>query len=141
MKNIKIKGSILVFALLAMFLILVVAIGLSSVSVSDLKTSSATDRSVRTFQIADSGAEFILEKIKSGEDTVDELDDVSGIVCDISDGVAVIRKSFLDGNCELSFKNQSGNFINSCSSTDIIASVKSAGFYAGYSRAIEVKIP
>jgi hypothetical protein len=60
------KGSVLVFSLVILAFLLVSALSVAVVSVTEKRASFATDRSNRSFQVADSGAELILQKIYKG---------------------------------------------------------------------------
>ncbi len=57
------KGSVLVFSLLVLTILLASALAVMSVAVVEQQSSFATQRSVIAFQAADSGAERVLERI------------------------------------------------------------------------------
>jgi hypothetical protein len=61
------SGSVLAYALVVLSLFLVIALGISSVSVIERKTSSATGKSMMAFQVADSSAEIILQKFANAK--------------------------------------------------------------------------
>ncbi|EKE16519.1 MAG: TIR protein [uncultured bacterium] len=133
------QGSILVFSLLIMFIVLSVVVGISGTSVISRKTSSSTDDSVRAFQAADSGLEKVLAKIKMDNlGTVDELRTTGLMSCNVVGGLAVIA----DNNVgyELTFKDDSDNVITTCNSANAIGEVKSIGSYETVSRAIEISV-
>lgn len=58
------KASILAVSLIIMGIILTIALSVSIVAVNDRKASISANKSSMAFQIADSGAEVILQKIK-----------------------------------------------------------------------------
>jgi len=132
------KGSVLAFSLIIMFVLMIIAAGVATVSVKERKMSSDTGKSTVAFQVADGGAEMALEKIKDGWTTVDELSDPAkgGMTC--VDGV--ISGSLSNGEYELTFEDSSGALIDTCDNTDTIASIKSVGKYGETHRAIEVAV-
>lgn len=62
------KGSVLVFALVILAFSLVAALSVAVVSVTERRTSFATEKSSRSFQVADSGIEVILYTIYKKND-------------------------------------------------------------------------
>ena len=132
------KGSVLAFSLIIMFVLMIIAAGVATVSVKERKMSSDTGKSTAAFQVADGGAEMALKKIKDGWTTVDELSDPAkgGMTC--VDGV--ISGSLSNGEYELTFEDSSGALIDTCDNTDTIASIKSVGKYGETHRAIEVAV-
>ncbi|MBP5993947.1 MAG: hypothetical protein KA731_03530 [Candidatus Moranbacteria bacterium] len=57
------KGSVLVFSLIILSIILSAAITVASVSITNQRSASSTGKSVQSFQVADSGIELALQKI------------------------------------------------------------------------------
>lgn len=141
------RGSVLVFTLIVMFIFLIIAIGMADVSIKEIKTSSNTGKSVRAFQLADSGMEEVLKNIMAGCATVADLED-AGMSCgeptdpDNPDyGWAVISGISADGGIyKLTFKSISDEEIGSCLSADTIKIIKSKGTYMQVTRAIEVEL-
>lgn len=137
------RGSILVFTLLIMFILLISALGIASVTVIERKTSGTTGKSIQSFQVADSGAEIVLQKIyKDNLRTVGELAGVLGNCNDNDETLAVISGSIATGkDFKITFEDNSGNDITSCTdSATQISRIKSVGSYAQTSRAIEVAV-
>ncbi len=62
------KGSILVFTLIIMSLILVTALALSTTTLTDRRAASITRSSVSAIQGADSGLEFVLREFRAASD-------------------------------------------------------------------------
>lgn len=137
------QGSVLAFTLIVMFIFLVIAIGIANVAVKEIKTSSDTGKSTMAFQVADSGMETVLEKIKGGPyTTVNELATVGGMVCVDDSGAtpAVIGSTLASGGeYELTFKDDAdpSNDILLCTSGATIGSIKSKGTYKQIARAVE----
>lgn len=67
------KGSVLVFSLVVLSFLLVAALSVAVVSVTERRGSIATDRSNRSFQVADSGIEEVLYKIYKVNDVETSL--------------------------------------------------------------------
>jgi hypothetical protein len=74
------QGSALIFSLLILSLILVSAMALVGASLANRRASLATSKSTAAFQIADSGAEDVLGKLR-GSLVTDKLRDVLGSDC------------------------------------------------------------
>lgn len=128
------KGSVLVFTLIILFIILAAAIGISSVSVLERKGAHSTDVSVQSFQIANSGAERILKKIADNSSgTLNDLGTCAGgkLTGSISSGK----------NYEITFYTSDGLPITDCGITaSNVDKIKSVGSYANTARAIEVAV-
>jgi len=136
------QGSILAFSLIIMFILMIIAIGVATVSVQERKMSSDTGKSTLAFQVADSGMEVALENIIGNSYiTVDQITNPSlgNMSCDDSSGLAIITGSMPSGNYELTFENTSG-LISECDNEDNITIIKSSGSYAGTKRAVEVDL-
>lgn len=134
------RGSVLVFTLIVMSVILVSAMGIAAVSVIERRTSSDTGKSTQSFQVADSGAEIMLQKIYKGSGTY--LQDLVSVPANCAGGVV----SGDIGNTEKSFKvtfyKEDGTQLINCG-TDKIADVrkiKSVGTFSNTARAVEVAV-
>lgn len=130
------KGSVLVFTLIVLFIILAAAIGISSVSVLERKGAHSTDVSVQSFQIANSGAEIILKKLSNASGS----DSLTSVGCS---GGRVIGSISVSGgkNYEITFYRNDETQITDCA-TDVseVGKIKSIGSYANTTRAIEVAV-
>jgi|GEM_PF-1637425 len=60
------KGSVLIFSLIVLAFMLVSALSIATVSVTEKRASLSTEKSSRSFQVADSGVEIMLQKIYKG---------------------------------------------------------------------------
>ena len=54
------KGSVLVFSLIVLSILLSAAVAVATVSVSNRKSTLSTDKSNQSFQVANSGVELVL---------------------------------------------------------------------------------
>lgn len=137
LKTKKTKASVLVFALIILFIGIAAAIGIASSTMISQKNSINTASSTQSFQVADSGAEIVLNKIKNASDG-DTLGSL-GLSC--SSGV-------ISGNIGTgkeykvtAFKIDESNPITDCSaSLSDIDRIKSVGSYKNTNRAVEVAV-
>ncbi len=143
--KIKGEGSILVYSLVVLSIILVGALAISAAGIIVRKTSGTTAKSTQAFQVADSGVEEMLKIIeKDGHKTLADVDADAHLPagwshCDVATGV--IKGNVGGGSAEITFKDASDVAITSCTdSTTQIASIKSVGSYSGTSRAVEVAV-
>jgi hypothetical protein len=134
------KGSVLVFSLVILSFLLVAALSVAVVSVTERRGSLATDRSNRSFQVADSGAEIVLQKIYKGNATdISALAIAAGGVC--SGGV--ISGSISSGDYKISLYDDSGVQLTNCADTtwrSQVAQLKSQGISGNTVRAVEVAV-
>lgn len=139
MQKIRTKyGSVLVFSLIILFMGTVIALGMASTAVISRKNSSATGKSVSAFQIADSGAEIVLKKIK-GQDGSIALSDagVLGAGCSGSEYAGNIGSG---KEYAVTFWDASGVQLNCSAALSQVDRIKSVGEFGQASRAIEVAI-
>jgi len=138
LKTKKTKASVLVFALIILFIGIAAAIGIASSTMISQKSSINTASSVQSFQVADSGAEIVLNKIKNAEsdDTLGSL----GLSC--SGGVITGDIGSGKEYKITAFKFDESNPITDCDSTAIsdIDRIKSIGSYKNTNRAVEVAV-
>ncbi|MFH0969476.1 MAG: pilus assembly PilX N-terminal domain-containing protein [Patescibacteria group bacterium] len=138
-------GSALVFSLIILFIGVVMALGIASTAVISKKMSGTTGKSTSSFQIADSGAEIVLQKIYK-DDTLTDLQSLAsslGTSCS-SGNIASSISSGKDYSITFFKDDGSGNDVPviDCSTTQIsdITKIKSVGTYASTSRAVEVAV-
>ena len=130
----KYPASALIVSLLILAAILIISLSVSLVSVKERKISSGSTKASQAFQIADSGMELVLKKIRiDGWTTVKELED-HGMSCHSG----VITGTASNGSYELTFKDNTGTSINCGDSSSTIFSIKSIGKYEEVHRAIEI---
>ncbi len=130
------KGSVLVFSLIILFMSLSIALGISGTALISRKMSNTTGSSTQAFQVADSGAEIVLKKIKD-MDGSKTLDEIPGMHC--SDGI--IADSIGSGReYKISFFKEDESQADCSTKLDEINKLKSSGSYANTVRAIEVAV-
>jgi len=131
------KGSVLVFSLIILSIMLVTSLTLLSSAVLDRKASLSTANSTRSFQVADAGAEQVLQQIYKGTgiDTIGDINIDGTSSCSLG---GVIESS--DG-WKIRFYDEDGNRITDCTTDmDEVASIKSEGSANGTVRAVEVAV-
>ncbi len=142
-KSRSIKGSVLVFSLIILAFMLVSALSVAMISVTEKRASLATDKSNRSFQVADTGVETMLQKIykESPEPaTLTALASSAGASCNTTTNE--IEDSVGYGTYVVSFLDGAGTKIT-CSDTDWrskVAKIKSEGTAGNTKRAVEVAI-
>ena len=130
------KGSVLVFSLIILSVMLVTALSLLSSAVLDQRASLSTADSTRSFQIADSGVEQTLYQIyKKDPGTIDDIASGMGLSCDagaITDASSGWTVRFYDAD---------DNRLSNCDADrSDIAALKSEGSAKGTTRAVEVAV-
>lgn len=132
------KGSVLAFSLVIVATMLMIVIGMSSVSMIHKKDASATQASVQAYQIADSGALWATKKINTAiRDNAaisSQFDTCSGgVVSNLTDNVPT------PGSFDLYFFDISGNQISDCDSdASLVARIKAVGKFKNTVRAIDI---
>ncbi|MCW1887933.1 MAG: hypothetical protein KIH67_000045 [Candidatus Moranbacteria bacterium] len=143
--NKKQKGSVLVFTLIILSLLLVASLSLAAVSISEKRSVNAVSRSIVAFQIADSGLEKILERTYKGSCNGQRLDCLAsnGDSCSVVNGVAGINGSINNGAYRVTFTRHNGTNITGCSDSNWRAeteSMRSEGNYNGTARAVKIDV-
>ncbi len=127
------KGSILVYTLIIMMVMLATAISIATVAVRERKGSGTTAQSNQAFAVADSGSEIALHKIAVGSG------DLSGIITDCGSnqlaGDIGTGKDYV-----VTFYDSGGDQLTCSDSISDVDKVKSVGRYAGTARAVEVAV-
>ncbi len=131
------KGSILVFSLIILSLMLTSALSIAAVSVGERRAASVTERSGRSFQVADSGVEIMLQKIYKGGFAGFPLSSLgtctSGEISGTVGGGAYV----------ISLYELSGAKLTSCSDTawrNKVVKLKSEGTSGNTTRAVEAAV-
>jgi Tfp pilus assembly protein PilX len=135
------QGSVLVFSLIILSIILSAAITVATVSVTNQRSATATGKSVQSFQVADSGIELALQKIYKGTYTSSDslATAMTGMTCS---GTTLTKSDVAGGNVSLTLFDNSNNPIN-CSDTswrDKVVKVKSEGSAFGTTRVVETAV-
>jgi hypothetical protein len=134
------KGSVLVFSLIVLSFMLISALSIAAVSVTEQRSASTTEKSSRSFQVADSGAEKTLQTIyKVNPPRLSGLAP-SGGHCD--NGI-IYGSIGTGGTYQISLYDNDENRLSSC--PDIgwrnkVVKLKSEGFSGNTTRAVEVGV-
>ncbi len=99
------RGSVLVFSLIILSIMLSAALTITAVTLSNRKSAGSTAESVQSFQVADSGVEQVLRKIYKGSYTTISTLDASCVS-------GVVSFSVSGGTVKVTFLDENGNFID-----------------------------
>ena len=142
MKNpLKSKGSVLVFSLIVLSIVLSAALSVAVVNVSNRKSAGSTGQSVQSFQVADSGVEKALKEIYKGSYT-----DLSTMRASITGSTACSNGSFsfpVSGGTSTVTFFDTDNAVIGCTESDwrnLVAKIKVEGTSAGTTRVIETAV-
>jgi hypothetical protein len=132
------KGSVLIFSLIILSLMLITALSIYFSSGKNRTSSLITNKSNQAFQAADSGAEIISREIyKESNMRIEDLGD-----CD-SGGAETISDYIDSGNerkYEVFFYDLNGNKLNCSSNVADINGLHSVGTYGGTVRAVNISV-
>lgn len=131
------KGSVLVFSLIVLSIVLSAALSVAVVNVSNRKSAGSTGQSVQSFQVADSGVELMLKKIY--KDPTNVALSTLGTACT----GGVVSTSVSGGLVRVSFFDDTNAQVTDCTSTtwrDSLAKIKVEGTSAGTTRVIETAV-
>lgn len=130
------KGSILAYTLILLFIVLTASIGMFEASITNLRSVSSNDKSTNAFQIADSGSQAVVAKIKKASGST--VGDISGIDC--SGSMATLSSSLFQGAYKVTFLDADEKTLKCNDDISKITSIKSVGTYADTARAVEVAV-
>lgn len=141
-RNILPKGSVLVFSLLILSIMLVTSLTILSSAVLDRKASLSTVSSARSFQVADSGVEEILYQIyKADHATLSALAGaITGATCS---GSSITFPSAGGTSVVSLYQDETTLYAGGCSGTDWrdkVVKIKSEGTAGSTTRAVEVAV-
>lgn len=141
------KGSVLVFSLLILSILLVTSLTIFSSAILDQKASLSTGSSTRSFQVADSGVEEVLFQIyRAHHPTLNDLAAALGSACTVSGTTPQVKFPSAGGDVTVSFyedTNQAFPYSGGCAGTDWrtkVVGIKSEGSSGTTARAIGAKI-
>jgi len=118
-----------------MFVMLVIGLGIMATTVTERKSSLSTEKTTASFQIADTGAEKVLQAIKNNPSA---LLSASAIGCS---GVSV-SGPVGSGTYSVTFYDKSNPSPLACTSkVSDVDHIKSIGTYANTTRAVQVTAP
>lgn len=135
------KGSVLVFSLIVLSIVLSTALSVVVVNVSNRKSAGSTGQSVQSFQVADSGVEKTLKEIYKGSYT-----DLSTMRASITGSTACSNGSFsfpVSGGTSTVTFFDTDNAVIGCTESDwrnLVAKIKVEGTSAGTTRVIETAV-
>ena len=146
------KGSVLVFSLLILSIMLVTSLTILSSALLNQKASLSTGSSGRSFQVADSGVERVLYQIyKQNNATLEDLGDAiaGGSTATVRCNNGIVSFPVSGGDVKVGFYQDDvsnpGNIISytNCAGTDWrdkVVKIKSEGTAGTTSRAVEVAV-
>jgi Tfp pilus assembly protein PilX len=141
------KGSVLVFSLLILSIMLVTSLTILSSAVLDRKASLSTGSSTRSFQVADSGVEEVLYQVYKGSHAT--LEDVRSAIDNTNATCAggVIEFPVAGGTAKVTFyQDETTVYAGPCSGgtatdwRDKVVKIKSEGTAGSTTRAVEVAV-
>ena len=130
------RGSILAYSLILLGIVLVASVGMMAASVTNLRSVSSNDKSINAFQIADSGSQVAIAKIKAADSSAR----VSSLYASVSACNNDDPINLLGGNYRLSFYDQSDAKLGCNDDVSEITSIKSVGAYQDVARAVRVAV-
>ncbi len=130
------SGSALVYTLIVLSVLLTVSLGMMTSSMTDFRSASSVDRSAQAFQVANSGAEEILKKIKDNPNV--RIDNLGLGSCTTKD---TIEKSLTVGSYQVSFMDKDRKLLKCSKPVNEVEIIKSVGSYADSVRAVENFVP
>lgn len=135
------RGSVLVFSLLVLSIMLVTSLTILSTALLDRKASLSTGGSARSFQVADSGVEETLYRVyKESHPTLSALAGSIGASCSGSS----INFPSAGGEVKVTFyEDEETPYTGGCSGTDWrakVVKIKSEGAVGSNARAVEVAV-
>jgi hypothetical protein len=141
MRKIFNQGSVLVYSLVVLTLLLGAALTVAGIAVLERKGSISTESSGQAFAIADSGAEIMLQKI-SNDSTLTDIDSLAGklgLPCSFSSG-EISNDDITGGSYQAAFYDGSDppSKLECDDPVSGINKIKVTGNYSGTTRSIEV---
>ena len=144
-RTLKLKqGSVLVFSLIVLSILLSAAVAIATVSVANRQSAFSTAKSNQSFQVADSGAELILQQIYK---TVPTHASINALAAALGGGAtcaggAITKTGVAGGDIKVSFYDQNDNLIG-CADTawrSKVVAIKSEGTAGGTTRLVETAV-
>lgn len=139
------KGSVLVFSLIILSLMLISALSVATISVNESKSALTGSKSNRSFQVADSGVELVLERIYKGSyATLNALAASLGTTCNANGEMIATLNAGTDSSYTISFYGTTGKFTSGdCASATWrtrLTGIRSEGTSGNTVRAVEVAV-
>lgn len=138
------QGSVLVFSLIVLSILLSAAVAVATVSVANRQSTFSTAKSNQSFQVADSGAELVLQQIYK---TVPTHASINALAAALGGGAtcasgAITKVGVAGGDIKVSFYDKDDNLIN-CADTawrSKVVAIKSEGTASGTTRLVETAV-
>ncbi len=138
------RGSVLVFSLIVLSILLSAAVAVALTSVSNTRSVFSTSKSNQSFQVADSGAEIVLQQIYKTTPTHVSLNALAttlggGAACV---GGAITKSGVAGGDIKVSFYDKDDNLINCADAAwrSKVVAIKSEGTASGTTRLVETAV-
>lgn len=138
------QGSVLVFSLIVLSILLSAAVAVATVSVANRRSTFSTAKSSQSFQVADSGVELILQQIYK---TVPTHASINALAAALGGGAtcasgAITKAGVAGGDIKVSFYDKDDNLIN-CADTawrSKVVAIKSEGTAGETTRLVETAV-
>ncbi|MBP6889512.1 MAG: pilus assembly PilX N-terminal domain-containing protein [Candidatus Moranbacteria bacterium] len=138
------RGSVLVFSLIVLSILLSAAVTVATVSVSNRGSTLSTDNSNQSFQVANSGVEIVLRQIYKVTPT---HADINALATALGGGAAcasgiVTQTGVAGGSIRVFFYDKDDNVID-CTDTNWrgkVVGIKSEGTASGTTRLVETAV-
>lgn len=134
------RGSVLVFSLMVLAVMLSAALTIATVSVTNRQSVGVSSESTQSFQVANSGAELAAQKIYKGNNaTLIDLAASMGAACNAN---TITKNNFSGGTVVMTFFDNNGIAI-ACNDVDWrskVVRMKSEGTASGTTRVIETAV-
>jgi hypothetical protein len=132
------QGSILVYCVIILAMMLVIASGMSFVTITEKKDATTTEASAQAIQTADSGMELGLKIINNN--LTNSLSSAFGSNCSGGTVSGTIGNGSAQSSYQLTFQNSSGT-VNNCSELgQNIINIQSIGTYKNTVRSVSTAV-
>lgn len=138
------RGSVLVFSLIALSILLSAAVAVATVSVANRRSAFSTAKSNQSFQVADSGAELVLQQIYR---TVPPHANINALAVALGGGAAcsggsIAKSGVAGGDIKVSFYDKDDSLIGCTDANwrNKVVAIKSEGMAGGTTRLVETAV-
>jgi hypothetical protein len=139
----KLRGSVLVFTLLALSVLLLGALSLATSTIVGQKNAKNTDTSMQAFQSADSGVERVLVKLKNAGTNDNIVNIWTGGQCvNVPGGQDYVTGTTRndESTYKVQFFDAAGDPMDCSDRAQDVREIKSTGEFAGTTRAIKTAV-
>ena len=138
------QGSVLVFSLIVLSILLSAAVAVATVSVANRRSTLSTAKSNQSFQVADSGVELVLQQIYKPVPTHANLNALAtalggGATCS---GGSIMKTGVSGGDIRVSFYDKNDGLVSCTDSSwrSKVVGIKSEGTAGGTTRLVETAV-